>query len=618
MLTPADLRAAQTPGQVAIRGTRIVYTLRGPDRTDLWEVDHATGRPRQVTTSPGQDTTPRLSPGGSLAFLRSGPDGVAQAHLLHDGAVRQLTAFARGVHDLAWDQDGTALVVVAEDDESALVTGHPDSPTAIVLRHRDWRVDGEGDRLYPRHLHRVSLDGSAPVRLTEGTWSASRPRVTEDGAVYFLADLSPDADLQHRPAVVRIADDGSLDQVVTLGGGVQRFHLTPAGVRALGRAGELDADAPRWCDASGAPVWPVDRWSGLLGDETDLHDWSLDLDDDPGLTTLSEAGCTAPVLLESGKALLDGPVVSGALAADGSRRVGVLALGTGAVAADLYALDEGAPRRLTTHGAWLEEFAAPRFEAITVEGPAGPITVHLLHPCSPVDGPAPTVLLVHGGPTGQWGVVPPLEAILLAGAGYLVVMPNIRGSIDRGADWVAALTGRWGEADADDCLAVCDHLVAQGKSDPMRLGVSGLSYGGFLTQWLVTATDRFAAAVSENGVTNQVAAWALCADGPHFNIACGLGDPLTADGAARLWAMSPLAHVEDVQTPLLMLQADNDRTCPASDNEQFFIALRTMRREVEYVRYPDESHLMQGVGRIDRRIDRHQRVIEWFERFMAP
>jgi dipeptidyl aminopeptidase/acylaminoacyl peptidase len=617
VLTPADLRAAHTPGQVAVRGDRVVYTLRGAERTDLWEVGYASRAPRRLTESPGADTTPRLSRDGVLAFLRAGADGIAQACVLADGTVRTITSFRRGVHDFSWYPDGSAFIVVAEDDESALVVGDPAAPTAIVLRHRDWRTDGEGDRLYPRHLHRVGLDASPLVRLTEGRWSASRPRVAEDGTVHFLADPSADADLRSGQCVLRIAADGSLEPVATLGGGVQRYHLSTDGIRALGRARDSDADPPRWHDSAGRALWPgVDLWAGMLGDETDLHDWSVELDDDPALTTLSESGSTTPVFLESGEPLLDAPVVAGALAADGAHRVGVLALA--GEAPDLYAFDEPVPRRLTNHADWLAGFEAPRFETMLVDGPAGAITTQLLHPSRPAAGPAATVLLVHGGPTGQWGVVPPLEALLLAGAGYLVALPNIRGSVDRGAAWVAALGGRWGDADAADCAAVCDSLVAQGLSDPVRLGVSGLSYGGFVTQWLVATTNRFAAAVSENGVSNQIAAWGSCADGPYFNTMSGLGDPLTGDGATRLWAMSPLAHVANVQTPVLMLQADDDRTCPASDNEQFFVALRTLRREVEYVRYPDESHLMQGTGRIDRRIDRHQRVIEWFERFMAP
>lgn len=613
VFTPEALRRAATPGQLAIYGDRIVYTLRTVDRTELWQVDYRSGEPQQLTKNAGADSTPRFAPDGTLAFLRAGADGVAQVCLLRNDEVATLTAFPRGVHDLSWYPDSSALAVLAEDDKSPYISG---DSTAIVLTRRDWRADGEGDRLHPRHVHRVPVDGGAPIRLTCGAWSARRPRVDANGTVYLLGDPSADADLHGHNELLRIAADGGLESVLALGGGVRRYHLTVDGLRALGSDSDDDAEPPRWYDATGKPVVPtLDRWSGLLGDETELHDWSVELDDDATITTLSEAGSTVPVELDSARPLLDGPMISGALAADGERRVAVLALGSGAVAPDVYALAER-PRRLTAHGDWLAKYAAPRFDIVDVAGPAGTITVNLLYPPGDSREPRATVLLVHGGPTGQWGVVPTTEALLLASAGYLVAMPNIRGSIDRGPHWVAALGGRWGEADAADCLAVCDALVATGRTDAHRLGISGLSYGGFLTNWLIATTDRFAAAVSENGVTNQVSAWANCADGPRFNSASGLADPLTPEGAASLWRQSPLAHVADVHTPLLMLQADDDRTCPAADNEQFFVALRTLRRAVEYVRYPDESHLMQGTGRIDRRIDRHRRVLDWFGRYL--
>ncbi|MBN9620658.1 MAG: S9 family peptidase, partial [Actinobacteria bacterium] len=283
----------------------------------------------------------------------------------------------------------------------------------------------------------------------------------------------------------------------------------------------------------------------------------------------------------------------------------------------VHELTADGPRRITRHGDWLAAYRAPEWQRLDVDGPGGQIAVHLLRPPG-VGGPLPTVLLIHGGPTEQWGVVAPLDAVLLAAAGFQVAMPNIRGSIDRGPEWVSPLYGAWGRVDADDCLAVCDHLVAAGLADEERLGVSGLSYGGFLTQWLIGVTDRFAAAVAENGVTNQIAAWGLCDISPHYNRAAGLGDPLGPDGVARLWATSPLRSVARIRTPLLMLQAADDRTCPAADNEQLFVALRAQRREVEYVLYPEESHLMQGSGRLDRRIDRHRRTVAWFERHLVP
>lgn len=632
-LRPADLRGARTPGQLAVHGDTVIYTLRVVDgrgeRIDLWQVGRSGAAARRLTESPGRDTSPRLAPDGSaVAFLRSA-DGPSQIYLLAlDGTQpRRLTDARHGVHDLAWYPDGDALVALVEDDTADTVHGGTgdQSPTCLVLRRLDWRADGAeaGMRLRPQHLHRVPVRGGEPRRLTGGAWSASRPRVAADGTVHLIADPGPDADLDPCPQVHRIAPDGSLVTVTDLAGGVRRYHLTeqtgPAQLAVLGYdAPRRDALPPRWFDASGQPLGPDgEHWVGLLGEETDLFDWTLEADDTSALTTVSRGGSTLPVEIHDGRALVAEPALTGAVAGPPDRPVAVLARAGRAPAPDIYALDAAGPRRLTDHGDWLAPHVPPGgVEVMTVPGPAGDITVHLLAPTEPPAGPLPTVLAVHGGPTAQWGVVPSIEALVLAGAGYLVAMPNIRGSIDRGPHWVAALGGDWGGADAADCHAVCDHLVTAGRTDPARLGVSGLSYGGFLTQWLIGTSDRFAAAAAENGVTNQITAWAECAEGPTYNRSAGLADPLSPEGAAQLWSRSPLRHAARITTPLLMLQAADDRTCPAADNEQLFVALRALRREVEYVLYPEESHLMQGTGRIDRRIDRHERVLAWFRKYM--
>ena len=157
-------------------------------------------------------------------------------------------------------------------------------------------------------------------------------------------------------------------------------------------------------------------------------------------------------------------------------------------------------------------------------------------------------------------------------------------------------------------------FVERGLADPQRLAVMGLSYGGFLTQWLIGVTDRFAAAASENGVPNQVSTWANSYFGVHYNRRAGLGDPLTDKGMRSLWRSSPLRNAAQVTTPLLMLQAEEDRICPAADNEQLFTALKVLGREVELILYPDEHHEMKNSGRPDRRIDRMERILAWFER----
>ena len=130
-------------------------------------------------------------------------------------------------------------------------------------------------------------------------------------------------------------------------------------------------------------------------------------------------------------------------------------------------------------------------------------------------------------------------------------------------------------------------------------------------------TDRFSAAVAENGVANQVSAWANCYFAPWWNRRLGLADPLSHAGMLRLWAGSPLANVARIRTPLLMLQGEEDRVCPAADNEQLFVALRALGREVEYVLYPEERHEFKAYGRPDRRIDRHERMLAWYARHLG-
>ena len=220
------------------------------------------------------------------------------------------------------------------------------------------------------------------------------------------------------------------------------------------------------------------------------------------------------------------------------------------------------------------------------------------------------MLSVIGGPGASWGPEPWLPDFALTAAGTRMLMPDPRGSASYGRAWLEAIRGAWGGADAEDQLACVDWAVGEGLADPARLGVTGLSYGGFMTSWLIGQDDRFRAAVSVNGVSNQISAAGNCDQGALWTPRLGWGRP-PADHE-RLWQQSPLAHAERIATPLLMLQGEADLRCPPADNEQLFVALRALGRTVEYVLYPEESHLMQSVGRPDRRIDMLERTERWF------
>jgi dipeptidyl aminopeptidase/acylaminoacyl peptidase len=278
--------------------------------------------------------------------------------------------------------------------------------------------------------------------------------------------------------------------------------------------------------------------------------------------------------------------------------------------------DDAPVRRTTIGSAWQSRYAPVAMRLVQAPGPGGDIDVWMATRVGAEDERLPTIVDVHGGPLGAWAPSPHVEVILLASAGYRVVLPNIRGGATYGRDWIRPQLGDWGGVDAADVHAALDHVLAIGLADPDRLGVMGLSYGGFMVNWLVGTTDRFHAAVSENGVANQVAAWANSDSGPEYDRAALMGDPFTQDGVDKLWRQSPLRNVANVRTPLLMLQGEADLRCPHYDNEQFFIALRHLRREVEYVLYPDEYHVFGSSGRPDRRIDRNERILAWFDRHL--
>ena len=228
----------------------------------------------------------------------------------------------------------------------------------------------------------------------------------------------------------------------------------------------------------------------------------------------------------------------------------------------------------------------------------------------------PLVLHVHGGPHAAHGPAPWLEMLALADAGISVVYANPRGSMGYGLDFARAIDGSWGDADADDLLRVVDHAVAEGLGDEARLGVLGLSYGGYMVNWLLgRRPGLFAAGVSENPVTDLAGFMGTSDFGAWISeVAAGVSS--LAGDRAHLADRSPATWIERNEAPLLLLQAERDMRCPPDQTEIVFALLRKLGRPAEMVRYPDESHLMVFTGRPDRRVDRIERIVAWFERHL--
>jgi dipeptidyl aminopeptidase/acylaminoacyl peptidase len=628
-LLPEDLRRQVALGDIALApdGELVCYTRRtvagDADRVALWLVPYRGGVPRRLTGGAGRDRAPRFSPDGRFVAFLSDRGGTNQLYVIavDGGEALAVTGMARGVADFDWCPDGRRLVVAAEDERSPRVVGEgrEGGPTARHITALGWRLDGAGLTVHDVHLHVVPARGGPPRRLTSGGWSAAHPRVSPDGtSVAFLADLDADADLRDLARLHAVAITGGAVQPLDgPDGAVSWFCFEADGgivCHAKERSAAASADPSRAfrIDPGGGVTALTAADVGVGGDETsDLFDWATSSGADGRATWVAEDGFSPPVAAGTGR-LADG-CVTHAVATAGGRTVAIAAGPN--EAPEVVALESGRLRRLTRESSWLRSRAWPALEVVDVDGAGGRIRSFVFSPAS-AEGPCATVLLLHGGPVLQWTAVPTIATLILTGAGYRVVTPNARGSAGRGRDWAHALAGRWGDVDAADCHAVLDHLVAGGLADPRRLGVTGLSYGGFLTNWLVGASDRFAAAVSENGVTNQVSAFGQCDVGPLLCAADGLGDTLSPAGVDALWRQSPLRNVAHIATPLLLLQGEADHRCPPGDNEQLFVALRRLGREVEYVLYPESSHLFSGTGRPDRRIDRQRRILDWFMRWM--
>lgn len=605
---------------------------------------------------------PRFCAGSSvLAYVRRGLRGrpgvgrpqvwvsdLGQAH-----PPRQLTETPHGVEAFVWSPAGDRIAYWGPQGESrSLHFGSRGvSPTARVIQKGGWRWDERGFVDYWTHLSVIDLHpGSRSRPVTDGEFNVLSADWDADGhSIVFTAAIHPLADLYPRPSVYRINTDGhdnpSPVEVVRLPGTVDEVTASPDG-RWLALVGTHVQGAPDWAlpslyltQAHGdgrvihlAPELeqPITGW----WIDTDLHGWASPTRHGPFWIHDGEGHALVAVVSIAGRShpwrfpydVEDGAAGAPRQLTNGDTTVWQMAMAAGRLAAlgthggramELMELVNGRYRTITNRGSrWQRRFVQPKMVHHRVPGRGGEIEMWVAGLDDAKCGPRATILNFHGGPRGAWSPAPSIEVQILASAGYSVALPNIRGSATYGADWIRAQR-EWGAADVEDVLSVVDYLVDRGIADPSRIGLLGLSYGGFMVNYLVGAEpDRWAAAVSENGVTNHIFAWAGSDGGPDYRRRARLGDPLSPAGVRQLWRQSPLRNAHRIRTPLLLLQGQNDRRTPAGDNEQLFLALRALGLRTEYVLYPESYHNYAVNGRPDRRKDRHERVLAWFNTYL--
>jgi dipeptidyl aminopeptidase/acylaminoacyl peptidase len=592
----------------------------------------------EVFTQGHHDASPRFSPGGrALAFLRRHGDQPRQVWLMpvQGGEARQLTQVPGGVSEFAWSPDGQRLVFVADVDPDRLPEGHDvkKEPRVKVVRHLRYRYDTLGWRGDAhRHLFLVDVAGGEARQLTDGDWGDLSPAWSPDGrhiafisgrrserhirtysevyvvpasggeptcwsgALYSIGALAWSPDSNHLVAVA--SDDpngsaGSQGWLFVLGAGQAPQRITDDAFRpATGFFPIMSAPELRWT-ADGRVL--------LIGDVR-------------GESYLFEV----PAAGGNARSIAGGGFQAAALTLDQEARAAVLTATPPDSPGALYLVEtsKGSLKRLTDDNRdYFAESPPARLEKFSIHRHGLEIESRLwLPPDFDPTQSYPLVLDIHGGPNSAFYDAFNLPQQVLATAGFVVLAVNPRGSTTYGNAFTMAVLGDWGGEDYQDLMAAVDAVAARPYVDATRLGVHGYSYGGFMSSWSIGHTLRFKAAV----------VGAPCIDLPSMygtsDIGVSFGE--VQWGGTRWEALaqglerSPLTYAPAVETPVLLLHGEADLRCPIEQSEQYFVALKRHGKEVEFVRFPDCSHLFLRVGHPRLREEYLRRMLAWFQRYL--
>ncbi len=636
----------------------------------LDEQGAASGLPRQLTGGAKHDSGPAWAPDSRrLLFLSDREEGKGNQLWLIDtdgGEASKLTGMLRGVGEAAWSPDGQWIAftaMTAPDDNDDLLTGRKTLSADEKKKRREdestrlrtitrvfYRLDGRGlFNAFPQLFvmpapapGTTSVDASSIRRLTSGDHGHVQPNWTPDSQyISALCNRNDDRDRTFASDLWLIERESGSAQPLTNGTlEIISYAWSPDGQQVM-LVAEQDMRIEGGCNAH---LYLVGREGGELRDLSagiDNHtsvaafsgfgaagtyrpQWSADGSRVYFLVT--EQGCINVYRLDlaTGEStrLTSGEQLTAYLALLPDERGLLVAQGRPTDLWDLYTVPlttsgTGSPERLThLNDTLLSQLALSEPQRIAYRGANGDeIEAWVMLPVGAKPGVRyPLAVRIHGGPQSAYGVGMNPYHQLLAARGFAVFYCNPHGSTGHGQDFMREVEGDWGGWDYQDIMLGVDECIAHGIADPERLVVSGYSYGGYMSMYIIGQTDRFAAAVPMAGISNLVS-FVGTSDIGFWQAAQSHGYPWESERAPYYRERSPLTYADRVTTPTLFVHPENDLRCPIEQSEQFYITLKLMGHvPVQFVRAPGAWHI--GTARPAQYIDYWRIMLDWFERYV--